>query len=182
MDGWEAQGRPPCPVCGTVIKPGGGFRVSQLWQAVVHPYCLQARPGRPSLNQLERGECSFYPDCPIPFEPRPADSCVCPAVAAINVIFVARRLGELVVSVPSAGSPAVANAARRAGLGQQYQGVPLREDPAFDCVRKQGILGPGVYDSVWDKPSTWWAPPEHLLVDVDRTIQEGRIFAALRSA
>jgi hypothetical protein len=99
-------------------------------------------------------------------------------VAAINVIFVARRLGELVVNVPSAGSPAVANAARRAGLSQQYQGVPLREDPAFDAVRKHGIPGPGVDDSAWDKPSTWWAPPEHLLVDVDRTIQEGRIVAA----
>jgi hypothetical protein len=71
-----------------------------------------------------------------------------------------------------------ANAARRAGLGQHYQSVPFREDPAFDEVRKHGIPGPGVDDWAWHEPSTWWAPPEHLRVDVDRTIQEGRIVAA----
>jgi hypothetical protein len=80
--------------------------------------------------------------------------------------------------VPTAGSPTVANAARRAGLGQYYKDVPLREDPAFDDIRKHGVLDPGIDESAWDQPSSWWAPPEYLTVDVDRTIREGRIVAA----
>jgi hypothetical protein len=91
---WQAEGRSPCPVCGTLIEPDGRFRVSQLWQAVVHPYCLYARVGRPSLHDLERHACPFYPDCPIPFLTQRAEYCVCPVTAARNLIFLARRFGE----------------------------------------------------------------------------------------
>ena len=177
---WEASGRPPCPVCGTLIEPGATFRVSRLWNAVVHPYCLQARVGRPSPNQISWGACSFYPGCPIPFHAPGAEYCVCSVVAVINIIFVARRLGLSTVKVPSAGSPAVAEAARWAGLGQHYNDVPPREDPAFDDVRKHGVLGPGIDESVWDQPSSWWAPPEYVTVNVDRTSREGRIIAGTK--
>jgi hypothetical protein len=50
VDGGEAQGRPPFLVCGSVIRQGGSFRASQLWRALVHPYYLQARVARQSLN------------------------------------------------------------------------------------------------------------------------------------
>jgi len=155
--------------------------VSQLWEAVVHPYCLYARVGRPSPDELGRNACPFYPSCPVPFPGERADYCVCPVVAARNLIFLAARFGEPTAKVPSAGSAAAANAARRAGLGQEYEGVPLREDPAFDQFRKHGVLAPGVDESIWDELSTWWAPPEYVLVDVERTIREGRIVAAAQS-
>jgi len=100
-------------------------------------------------------------------------------VAAINRIFIAARFGEPTVKIPTAASPAAAAAAaRRAGIGQHYHGVPLREDPRFDTVRKHGVLAPGVDDSTWDKPTDWVALPEYLTVDVHRTIREGRIVAA----
>jgi hypothetical protein len=40
------------------------------------------------------------------------------------------------------------------------------------------MLAPGIHESIWDEPASWWAPPEYLTVDVDRTIREGRIVAA----
>lgn len=104
--------------------------MSQLWRAVVHPYCLHARVGRPSRNEHERSACPFYPDCPISFPAQRADYCLCPVVGVINLIFLARRFGKPTAKVPSATSPAVANAARRVGLAQHYQNVPPREDPA----------------------------------------------------
>jgi hypothetical protein len=161
-------------------QPTGRGRY-RLWQAVAHPYCLYARVGRPSQDELERHACPFHPSCPIPFPGRRAGYCVCPVVAARNLIFLAARFGEPIVRVPSADSPAAANAARRAGLGQHYENVPLREDPAFDQLRKHGVLAPGVDASIWEELASWWAPPEYVTVDVGSTIREGRIVAATQS-
>jgi len=80
------------------------------------------------------------------------------------------------VGRPTADSPALQDAARRAGLGHYYQDVPLRENLLLDRVRKFGVLGPD--ESVWDQPATWWEPPEYVTVNVYRTIREGRIVAA----
>jgi hypothetical protein len=99
---------------------------------------------------------------------------VCPVVAPINLIFVARRLGAAFVQLPTIASPAAAGAARRAGLGEWCRGVPPREDPLFDQLRKRGRQACG---ELWDKPSTWWTPPEYVLVDVERTLLEGHIVA-----
>jgi hypothetical protein len=72
-------------------------------------------------------------------------------------------------------------ALQRPGLGQKYEDVPFREDPAFDQLRKHGVLAPGVDESIWDELSSWWAPPEYVIVDVKRTIREGRIVTATQS-
>jgi hypothetical protein len=42
-------------------------------------------------------------------------------------------------------------------------------------------LAPGVDESIWDELSSWWAPPEYVIVDVKRTIREGRIVTATQS-
>ncbi len=191
---WQEAVRPPCPICATVVEQGDKFRVSHLWGAVVHPFCVQARVGRPAQLELDRGVCSFYPDrCPIPFRARHRDACVCPAVAGCNAVIVARRFGQSTVKVAthttSAESgglpmarPNLVELARRAGLGTVYRGVPPRENPAFDHLRKHGVPAPGIdqasFESFFNKPATWYAPPEYLTVDVDRTIREGRIILA----
>ncbi len=51
---WQEAGRAPCPICVTVIEQGDDFRVSQLWGAVVHPFCVQARVGRPAQVEPPR--------------------------------------------------------------------------------------------------------------------------------
>jgi len=97
-------GRPPCAICETVIEQGDKFRVSHLWEAVVHPFCVQAWVGRPAQVDLDRGVCSFYPDrCPIPFWGR---YCVCPALAGCNEVIVARRFGQSTVKVATYTTPA----------------------------------------------------------------------------
>ena len=80
----------------------------------MHPFCLVARPCRPSQLALDNGDCPFYPCYPIPFG---QTSCVCPAVTAINVIVLARRYGEPTVKVACADGFAAGRAARKAGLG-----------------------------------------------------------------
>jgi hypothetical protein len=79
---WEAAGRPACTVCGTAIEQRE--RVSLLWRAVVHPFCVYAKVARPSQAQMQRNPCPWYQDCPIPFRRREHESCVCPCVPAIN--------------------------------------------------------------------------------------------------
>lgn len=76
---WEAAGRPPCPVCGAPIEGTG--KVSGLWCAVVHPFCIYAKVTRQSQNQLEHKPCPLYPDCPIPFRGGERGYCVCPRVS-----------------------------------------------------------------------------------------------------
>ena len=61
---------------------------------------------------------------------------------------------------------------------QEYRGVPLREFPRFDLVRKYGMLAPGVDESVWDKPSDLNVPPDYVTVDIERTLNAGRIVLA----
>lgn len=122
---------------------------------------------RPSPAAMEREPCPFYPDCPIVFHARDHESCVCPHASALNAVFVARRLGQSTVRIPTAFSPAAARAARDAGLGEHYRGVPLREIPRLDHVRKHGTLAPGVDESVWDEPTNVYEPPEYLTVDIE---------------
>jgi hypothetical protein len=193
VQAWQEAGRPPCPVCATVIE-GDKYRVSHLWEAVVHPFCVQARAGRPAQVDLDRGACSFYPDrCPIPFRGRRGDYCVCPALAGCNAVIVARRFGQRTVKVAvyttpaetgglPASRPNLVELARRAGLGTVYRGVPPRENPAFDAFRKYGVPAQGIdqasFESFFNEPATWYAPPEYLTIDVDRTIREGRFIVA----
>jgi hypothetical protein len=172
---WDDSGRPPCPVCGTAIEGHG--KVSLLWRAVVHPFCIYARITQRS--QLERDPCPLYPDCPIPFPGPPGCSCVCPKGSSINIIFVARRLGQSTVPVSTWWSPASARAAKNAGLSQQYRGVPLREFPRFDLVRKFGTLAPGVDKAIWDEPTDVDEPPEYVSVDIDLTLNAGKIVLAV---
>ena len=56
--------------------------------------------------------------------------------------------------------------------------MPLREFPRFDLVRKYGMLAPGVDESVWDKPSDLNVPPDYVTVDIERTLNTGRIVLA----
>jgi len=153
---WQEMGRPPCVICATPIKQGDKFRVSQLWQAVVHPFCVQARAGRPAQVDLDQGVCSFYPDrCPIPFRGRNGDFCVCPALAACNTVIVARRSGQATVKVATYTTPVetgglpvdrpnLVKLARQAGLGTFYRDVPPRENPAFDAIRRYGVPARGI--------------------------------------
>lgn len=173
---WEEAGRPPCPVCGVPIEGVG--KVSQLWRAVVHPFCVYAKVTRQSEYELEHRPCPLYPGCPIPFRGRKGGSCVCPRNSSINIIFVARRLGESTVPISTLWSPAGARAAKKAGLAQEYRGVPLREFPRFDLLRKYGTLAPGVDESIWNTPSDVNEPPEYVTVDIDRTLNAGRIVLA----
>ena len=170
---WEAAGRPPCQVCGAPIEGDG--KVSRLWRAVVHPFCVYAKVTRQSQYQLEHDPCPHYPHCPIPFR---GGSCVCPSNSSINIIFVARRLGQSTVQVSTWWSPASERAAKKAGLSQEYRGVPLREFPRFDLFRKYGTLAPGVDESIWDEPRNVNEPPEYVTVDIDRTLNDGRIVLA----
>jgi len=184
---WQEAGRPPCPICETVIEQGDRFRVSHLWEAVVHPFCVQARVGRPCQVELDRDACSFHPDrCPIPFRGR---YCVCPALAGCNAVIVARRLGQPTVKVSTYGDsadtsrlarPNLHALARRHGLGTMYRGVPPRENPDLDALRgHSGWVRPGFdLESYLNEPSNSWAPPEYLTIDVDRTIREGRFIIA----
>jgi hypothetical protein len=130
---------------------------------------------------MQRNPCPWYPECPIPFRGREHESCVCPCVSATNIVYVARRAGQPTVRVPTAFSPACERAAREAGLGEDFRGIPLREVPRFDVVRKYGQLAPGVDDSIWDRLHNLYELPEYLTVDVDRTIVEGRVVAARRT-
>jgi hypothetical protein len=180
-----------------VIRPDDKFRVSHLWRAVVHPFCVQARVGRPTQVDLDRGVCKVYPDhCPILFQAGSGGSCVCPAVAACNEVIVARRLGHRTVRVAtfatraeSGGLPvtrySLHRLARQAGLGTVYRDVPPKESPAFDALRKHGVPGPGIdqasFQAFFNQPATWYAPPEYLTIDVDRTIREGRFILAATS-
>jgi hypothetical protein len=138
---WEEAGRPPCAVCGAPIEGDG--KVSLLWDAVVHPFCIYAKVTRQSQHQLVHDPCPLHPDCPIPFRGRAGGSCVCPRNSAINIIFIARRYGESTVPVSTFWSSACARAAREAGLSQEFRGVPLCEFPRFDLLRKYGTLAPG---------------------------------------
>jgi len=177
---WEAAGRPPCPICGGPIEGAG--KVSRLWRSVVHPFCIYAKVTRQSEYQLDHDRCPLYPACPIPFRGREGGWCVCPRYSSINIVFVARRLGESTVAVSTWWSPASARAAKNAGLSQQYRGVPLREFPRFDLVRKNGRLAPGVDESVWDKPTDINEPPEYVMVDIERTLNAGKIVLAAPAA
>ena len=89
---------------------------------------------------------------------------------------------ESTVAVSTWWSPASARAAKNAGLSQQYRGVPLREFPRFDLVRKNGRLAPGVDESVWDKPTDINEPPEYVMVDIERTLNAGKIVLAAPAA
>lgn len=173
---WEAAGRPPCPICGGPIEGTG--KVSQLWRSVVHPFCIYAKVTRQSEYQLEHDPCPLYPACPIPFRGRKGDWCVCPRYSSINIVFVARRLGESTVPVSTWWSPASARAAKNAGLSQEYRGVPLREFPRFDLLRKYGRLARGVDESIWDTPTDLNEPPEYVMVDIERTLNAGKIVLA----
>jgi hypothetical protein len=153
------------------------IRVSQIWKAVVHPFCAHIRTMRPPQQMLAKGICSFYPACPMPVARSSGMSCMCPSAAAANRVVLARRLGRPTVQIPTSPNSAAQRAAQRAGLGQDYQRVPLRENPSFDNMRKHGVLVDGVDDSIWNEPSNWHAPPPFLNVDVNRTIHEGRIIA-----
>jgi hypothetical protein len=77
--------------------------------------------------------------------------------------------------------PSSARAARQAGLSQEYRGVPLREFPRFDLVRKYGTLAPGVDESIWDRRADVNEPPEYVTVDIDRTLNAGRVVLAAPS-
>lgn len=194
---WREAGRPACPICATVIENGDKFRVSHLWEAVVHPFCVQARVGRPAQVDLDRGVCSFYPDrCPISFRGRRGSVCVCPAIAGCNAVIVARRFGRPTVKVATYTTPAesgglprarpsLAKPARQAGLGTVYRGVPPRENPAYDHLRTHGVPAPGIdqasFESFFNEPASWYAPPEYLTVDVDGSIREGRFILATPS-
>jgi hypothetical protein len=74
--------------------------------------------------------------------------------------------------------PNLVKLARQAGLGTIHRGVPPRENPAFDAMRKHGAPAPGsdrpTFESLFNEPATWYAPPESLTIDVDRTIREGK--------
>lgn len=173
---WEEAGRPPCVVCGAPIEHDSN--VSLLWRAVVHSLCVRAKVVRPSPAAMEREPCPFYLDCPIVFHARDHESCVCPHDSALNAVFVARRLGQSTVRIPTAFSPAAARAARDAGLGEHYRGVPLREIPRLDHVREHGTLAPGVDERVWDEPTNVCEPPEYLTVDIEPTFAAGRVITA----
>jgi hypothetical protein len=170
---WEASGRPPCPICGAPIDGTG--KVSHLWRAVVHPFCVYAKVTRQPEYLLEPDPCPLYPDCPILFRGGEGGFCVCPRNSSINIIFVARRLGQSRVAVSTWWSPASERAARKAGLSQEFKRVPLREFPRFDLIRKYGTLAPGVDDSIWDGPRDVNEPPEYVTVDTERTLNEGRV-------
>jgi hypothetical protein len=142
---------------------------------VVHQFCIYAKVTRQSEYQLEHDPCPLYPDCPIPFRGGEGGFCVCARNSSINVIFVVRRLGESTVPVSTWWSPASARAAKQAGLSQEYRGVPLREFARFDLVRKYGTLTPGVDESIWDRPSDLNEPPEYVTVDIDRTLNAGKV-------
>ena len=152
--------------------------MSLLWRAVVHPFCRYAVVTSQSDYQLLHDPCPLYPDCPIPFESRHGHSCACPRHSAVNTIILARRFGQPTVRVPTDFSSGAQRAARKAGLYERHRGVPLREIPYFDLLRKHGTLAPGIDESYWDRPTDINVPPEYLTVDVDRTIREGRFIAA----
>lgn len=176
---WETTGRPPSPVCAAPIEGSG--TVTHLWRAVAHPFCIYAQVTQQSQYQLEHDPCPLYPDCPIPFHGDRGASCVRPRNSSINIIFVARRLGQSTVPASTWWSPAIARAAKDAGLSQQYRGVPLRELPRFDLLRKYGTLAPGVDEAIWDKPMDVNEHPEYVTVDIDQTLNAGRIVLATSS-
>jgi hypothetical protein len=176
---WEAAGKPPCPVCNTGFAPDDNGKVSGLWRAVVHPFCVYAKVTGQSEWQIKHEPCPLYPDCPIPFQA--GDHCVCPRFSAVNLIILARRFGQPKVRVPTSFSPGSQRAAREAGLYEQYRGVPRLELPFYDVLRKHGTLAPGLDESFWGQRDDVSVPPEYLTVDVDRTIREGRVIAAARS-
>jgi hypothetical protein len=37
------------------------------------------------------------------------------------------------------------------------------------------------FQTFFNQPATWYAPPEYLTIDVDRTIREGRFILAAQS-
>lgn len=165
---WEAAGRPPCRICQTSITDDEVSYASQVWKAVVHRLCSGVIGTSPS-QAVECAELHLtYNFCAHP------GFCPCPRSSAINAIVAARRMGLATIEVATAGSPGCERAAREAGLGTSYKHVPLRESLQYGQIAKQGGM---LDEKAWNKPSTWYEPPERLTVDVHRSIREGRITA-----
>ncbi|GAA3449609.1 hypothetical protein GCM10018962_14420 [Dactylosporangium matsuzakiense] len=104
-------------------------------------------------------------------------------------MILARRRGRAtaavathVMSAEAGGLPAprpnLVKLAQQAGLGTTYVGVPPRENPALDRLRKYGELAPGVdqagFETWLDTPASWYVPPEYVTIDVDHSIRQGR--------
>lgn len=155
----------------------------------MHKLCGVALVGRPAAAL---GPCPVqreFGGCPIPFPRSREGSCVCPLLGAANMVVLARRLGMPRAPIPSlfrgafgpSPSPAVERAAREIGLGRYYRGVPLRESVHYGlCLRGIRYAKGFTEADVWDRPVSWYEPPEWVTIDVDRSIREGRVVAAPR--
>jgi hypothetical protein len=108
-------------------------------------------------------------------------------------VILARRVGQPTVKVATSTTraetgglpvsrPNLVKLARDAGLGTVFHGVPPRENPTFDALRKHGVPAPGIdqatFEAWFNEPATWYAAPDFLTIDVDRTIREGRFILA----
>jgi|GEM_PF-3075689 len=162
---WEAEGKPPCPLCGTPIAEDENSQVSLVFKAVVHRFCA-SHPIYASVNDAET--CPGYAHCT-----RPA-WCRCPRIGAVNKIVWARRMGMATIDVPTALSPGCERAAQEAGLGTHHTSAPLRESIHYGDLLKDGIVPD---ETLLNKPSSWYEPPETVTIDVNRSIREGRIVA-----
>jgi len=78
------------------------------------------------------------------------------------------------IDVPTALSPGCERAAQEAGLGTHHTSAPLRESIHYGDLLKDGIVPD---ETLLNKPSSWYEPPETVTIDVNRSIREGRIVA-----
>jgi hypothetical protein len=170
--GWEAEGKPPCPLCGTRIAEDEKSCASLVFKAVVHRLCA-SYPVYASAHQAET--CPGYAGCPLGrLRTHPGLWCRCPGTSAVNRIVWARHTGMATVDVPTALSPGCERAAQEAGLGTCYTNTPARES-----IRDGGLMQDGIVlnKALLGQPSSWHEPPETLAIDVNRSIREGRIVA-----